>query len=266
MYKMKSRVSIILPIAIVSLIIVFASFGVSLEYFSVSNKLMAQLWLGITNIGGVAGSGIILLLTALFISIIRGKFKWKYFLMIFVVFSGIFIGVAQINEHFIKEQIKAPRPNIEWLSEFNKFSLEEMYSLHSKKERTEYLKNVIAETNQSSIVLGDMEVQPIIWKHWLKETGYSFPSGHSVNAFLMAFLISYIFLLRFSWFNKYGVVTIYLIALLIAYSRVLLGVHTNLDISLGALWGTIIGIGIVYTGLFDYLDSKNQANDKKYKS
>jgi undecaprenyl-diphosphatase len=63
----------------------------------------------------------------------------------------------------------------------------------------------------------------------------SFPSGHSVTAFLGATLISFS---RARW-----AIWLYLLAALIAWSRVYVGVHYPLDVLAGAALGTALGYG-----------------------
>ncbi|OFY96806.1 MAG: hypothetical protein A3K10_05465 [Bacteroidetes bacterium RIFCSPLOWO2_12_FULL_31_6] len=71
----------------------------------------------------------------------------------------------------------------------------------------------------------------------LSEAGNSsFPSGHTIEAFAMAFAISTLFpYLKF-------VIPVFLWALLIAYSRMALGVHYPFDV----LAGMVIGVLISY--------------------
>jgi undecaprenyl-diphosphatase len=63
----------------------------------------------------------------------------------------------------------------------------------------------------------------------------SFPSGHSMEAFAMAMLLTMLFR------NWRLIIPVYLWAMLIAYSRVALGVHYPSDVLGGVVTGTIIG-------------------------
>jgi undecaprenyl-diphosphatase len=68
---------------------------------------------------------------------------------------------------------------------------------------------------------------------------YSFFSGHASNSFALALFFGGIF----KSFSRYIPYVLLLIAVLIAYSRVYIGVHFPIDIFCGALVGSGIGFG-----------------------
>ncbi|MBX3042419.1 MAG: phosphatase PAP2 family protein [Candidatus Kapabacteria bacterium] len=66
--------------------------------------------------------------------------------------------------------------------------------------------------------------------------GKSFPSSHAVNNFASATVTTYFF--------KKNYMLFYSIAAIVAISRVYVGVHFPLDITAGAIIGTLIGFGV----------------------
>ena len=66
-------------------------------------------------------------------------------------------------------------------------------------------------------------------------TGYSYPSGHSMN--ISAFYLTFIFLLNRNKKNRYLDILIYVLIIMIALSRVILGVHWPTDVIVGLTLG-----------------------------
>lgn len=79
-------------------------------------------------------------------------------------------------------------------------------------------------------------------KHHIPSDEFSFPSGHATASFVMAYLVSFFFP-AFS-------LAMYIWAILIAFSRVLLRVHYVSDILAGMFLGT--GIGMFTLWLLGY--------------
>jgi len=76
----------------------------------------------------------------------------------------------------------------------------------------------------------------------------SFPSGHAMTAFVFAQLIYF-------WNKKYGIIA-YVLAFLVAFSRIYAGVHYPLD----TIAGVILGIGIAF--IIEYLFEKYRVMKK----
>lgn len=79
-------------------------------------------------------------------------------------------------------------------------------------------------------------------------TGYSFPSTHATDHFAMAVFLILIFCKKWRWIWFWGI----LWAGLISFAQVYVGVHYPVDVTAGALYGSLIGT------LFALLNKKLQ--------
>ena len=68
--------------------------------------------------------------------------------------------------------------------------------------------------------------------------GYSFFSGHASNSFALALFFSSVFK-----YNKLLFKSLILIASIVAYSRIYIGVHYPTDILFGSMFGILSGLG-----------------------
>jgi undecaprenyl-diphosphatase len=84
--------------------------------------------------------------------------------------------------------------------------------------------------------------------------GFSFPSSHAVNNFAMAFVLSYFFR-TYRW-------VLFILAAMIAWSRVYVGVHFPVDILSGAFLGSAIAFLMIY--LYKFLSLKFPAFRTKH--
>ncbi|HXB42052.1 MAG TPA: phosphatase PAP2 family protein [Bacteroidia bacterium] len=146
---------------------------------------------------------------------------------------------AFVNEHATKKILKYARPSHLYVisQSGQQVDLVAMYKLETE-QRQKFLQGLI---NNSPALTNSIDKK--VLDHWVEEAGYSFPSGHSFNAFLLACILSFsiyhsrykkIFFVPFVW------------ALFIAVSRVAIGAHSALDVSVGAALGILIAILFLY--------------------
>ncbi|MBS2099885.1 phosphatase PAP2 family protein [Carboxylicivirga linearis] len=258
---MQSRIKILLISTIICLLTLSTTFILPYGFSAIHDGWAAELWLFISNTGGTFGVPLITISFCLLISLqYKGLAKKMLFLFISLIsFSAILGGFAQLNEHFIKEKLRIERPNIIYLHNQKGFDSETFYNLPSKAERRQYLEVYLNEKGSEFITFNDKTLHPEVLNHWLHETGFSFPSGHSVNAFLMATLMAYILLFTYHDFRRRSFFILPLLwATLVAFSRVILGVHSPTDITIGALMGSLLAYTIVSSGLIDKFFKQKQ--------
>lgn len=77
------------------------------------------------------------------------------------------------------------------------------------------------------------EIEPHCWSSILPPDKYSFPSGHAISAFAIALSIGF--------FYPEIQILLLLLAVLIAASRIVLGMHFLSDVLAGALIGSLLG-------------------------
>jgi phosphatidylglycerophosphatase B len=208
-----------------------------------------------TESAGKIGTVIVLAVSCFFytIRIESKKQKLKVFLKSFLVLGGLLSGIAFINEHVTKEVMGIPRPSHIFIAQnaLPMISVDSIYKI-GEEGRKKLLRSMI---QSDSVRFGAIDIR--IQDHWVEEAGYSFPSGHSFNAFLLATILT------FSMYHSRSKITrsLYLIplfwALLVAVSRVAVGAHSALDVSFGAALGLVVG------HLFLYVDYTRELITKR---
>jgi phosphatidylglycerophosphatase B len=148
---------------------------------------------------------------------------------------------AFFNEHITKEALQIPRPaHIKLCGYCQPKMIPETIYQGKEEDRKKTLTRLIEE-NKNHL----SEMDPKVLNHWIDESGYSFPSGHSFNAFLIAVIISFsLYHSRLTW-TKNLMLLPFLWAILVGLSRIALGAHSALDVSIGALGGLILGLTLL---------------------
>jgi len=251
---MKSSIKILSITILISILLLSTTFIFPYGFSAIHEGWAAHFWLFISNTGGTMG---VPLITLVFCMIISAQFRGWYKKMLSITlsllaFSVILGGFARFNEYVIKEKLKVQRPSIKYLDSQHILDADQFYMKGSKDIRRKYLKDQLESHNVSTIYFDNEPLHPKVVNHWIEETGYSFPSGHSVNAFLMATLIGYILLFIYSNFRRKMLFILpFIWAILVALSRVILGVHSPTDVTFGALWGCLTGLLIIRIGFID---------------
>lgn len=150
-------------------------------------------------------------------------------------------GNAQVNEHVIKPALAVPRPNIVTLAETGALGptiteAADFYALGDKDDRRAFLGPQLEQLEEPAL-------SALVEDHWGHETGFAFPSGHSTAAMTFATLMATLgFAWLVDWRARVTAVVVPLWAVFVAHSRVLLGVHTPIDVVVGSLVGIALGI------------------------
>ena len=214
-----------------------------------ADQALSRFWLFLSDSGAQWGVGTMLFLaTALVASKQTGTkariLKGIYFL------GGLFVvllAFAATNEFVTKPLVAAPRPYALKLEAEGLFRAAEFYTLPNNRERSLFLRKTFDEHPDHPVV---KSLDPKIREHWELETGFSFPSGHSLNAFLFAVVLAFLI----QWLLPQGrrwVWIPFLWAGGVCLSRIAVGVHSPLDVTVGALLGGLVGCFILMAGLFD---------------
>ena len=189
---------------------------------------------------GVPIIGVLMLVLLVTRHGISGARRTLEIALVLIIVTICAAGGAALNEHGVKPALKVPRPNIVYLAGANGtgplgMSPQAFYDKNSKEARRERMRKTLKAESLP------VELGPEVREHWIEETGYSLPSGHSFSSmffatFFLATGISYISTQRLWLF--------YLLlpwALMVCYSRPILRVHTPTDIALGGLEGLVFG-------------------------
>lgn len=148
-------------------------------------------------------------------------------ILAFAILSG------QVVKSAVKRYTAEPRPYVLWLEKTYQVDHDYFYSLPGS-ERKDIIKQNIHQSSQ---------IPKWLYQHWRNETGYSFPSGHTLFATTWAFLA--LVLLGFKR-HRILVSIITAWAVLIELSRIDLGMHHPLDLISGAILAWVIALLCYY--------------------
>ncbi len=206
---------------------------------------LAAYW--ITETGGHPGIPYVGVLMTILV-VCRSRISWKErlieALVIIVAWGGVLGILAYSNEHFVKRSFAVPRPFIRGLAStptdrpaLGK-TAEEFYAIPDKAQRSDYLRTILTPEFGST---SDFKMDDRIRTHWIKETGYSFPSGHAFAAMMTATFFLGLGLSCFQGPRRLPFYVLVLWAVAVCYSRPILRVHSPTDVTVGGLEGILVG-------------------------
>lgn len=197
---------------------------------------LAAYW--ITQSGGWIGSFIIVAIISVAYAFIPLHPRAKIVMFIRTLLTLIIIlgAFAKLNETLIKSRFAVSRPSHKFILKTAKSnaSLDSVYQLVVPERRVFFQKVIDADTVNFN------RIDKLVISHWVDEVGYSMPSGHTFNAFLLASMLAFsLFELnkrRIAWWLFLPMIW----AAAVGLSRVILGVHTPLDVTIGAALGLLV--------------------------
>ena len=163
------------------------------------------------------------------------------FIVIALTASVLAVGGAIANEQLVKTGFQVPRPNIQWLAGENGegplgMTVDAFYAVDNDEIRQASVAGALAQETAS------IDLTTLIRAHWIRETGFSFPSGHSFSAM---FIASFMLMLAAGYpvCRRYWLIYLLLPwALAVCFSRPVLGVHSAADVTIGGLLGILTGL------------------------
>lgn len=149
------------------------------------------------------------------------RFRLRPAIMLFVIL-GVAIVAGQGIKSWVKDRVQEPRPFVVWLEKTHHIPVDTFYNL-KRKERGHLVKDQLAE---------ERDIPKFLRHHWQKETGFAFPSGHTMFAASWALLA-----VGLLWPRRRTVTIAILLvwATAVMGSRLLLGMHWPRDLVVATL-------------------------------
>ncbi len=142
------------------------------------------------------------------------------------------------NQRLLKPAVAATRPHIRELARLGIILPANDYDpIGDQEHRTKELRHLF-QTQPADPLLP--KLHPLIQEHWVTKTNHSFPSGHTLAAFLLATTFTLLgshLEPRLQQLAR----TFLPWAVLVGWSRTLLRVHSTADVAVGALLGIALG-------------------------
>ncbi|MEB4673816.1 phosphatidylglycerophosphatase B [Enterobacteriaceae bacterium G50] len=154
------------------------------------------------------------------------RFRLRPAIMLFAILAGAII-IGQGAKSWVKSLAQEPRPYVIWLEKTHHISVDEFYTL-KRKDRGALVEEQLAQ---------QQDIPTFLRKHWQNETGFAFPSGHTMFAASWALLAVGLLWPRRRTFT----IAILLVwATAVMGSRLLLGMHWPRDLVAATLMSWLL--------------------------
>ncbi|WP_225758621.1 MULTISPECIES: phosphatidylglycerophosphatase B [unclassified Leclercia] len=154
------------------------------------------------------------------------RFRLRAAIMLFAILAGVIL-IGQGLKSWVKDQVQEPRPFVVWLEKTHHVPVNDFYNL-KRKERGELVKEQLTE---------QQAVPTFLRKHWQKETGFAFPSGHTMFAASWALLgVGLLWPRR----RTFTIAILLVWATGVMGSRLLLGMHWPRDLVVATLMSWLL--------------------------
>lgn len=149
------------------------------------------------------------------------RFRLKPAILLLIIMNGAILA-GQYTKSFIKDQVQEPRPYVVWLEKSHGINESQFYEL-KRKQRGKLVEQLVAD---------DTQLPGWLKKHWAFETGFAFPSGHTMFAASWALLV-----IGLLWPRRHTltIVLLFVWASLVMGSRLMLGMHWPRDLVVATL-------------------------------
>ena len=154
------------------------------------------------------------------------RFRLRAAIMLFAILAGVIL-IGQGLKSWVKDQVQEPRPFVVWLEKTHHVPVNDFYNL-KRKERGELVKEQLTQ---------QQAVPTFLRKHWQKETGFAFPSGHTMFAASWALLgVGLLWPRR----RTFTIAILLVWATGVMGSRLLLGMHWPRDLVVATLMSWLL--------------------------
>ncbi|MBS1517186.1 MAG: phosphatase PAP2 family protein [Bacteroidetes bacterium] len=213
--------------------------------------ISAPFWYFITGGGGVYGIAVSYLIFSFYVlKKMKRSDTDKKMVTVFMLTVLLIQLINAGSTYFIfKDTFKKMRPSQHYITGTGSINMNDILFLDmpSAEKKNFMNKEIQSDPGRFS------NIYPPILSDWINETENSFPSGHSQSSFFIAVIFAFVISCTVEKNKIYLSLIPLLWALLVSVSRVVIGVHYNIDVTAGAALGAITGLLTVSIKKFSVL-------------